>query len=157
MDGPRRPPFSSSANALTSQLEHMTTPNTLDQTSPMQIASRTSLGSTSSKGPAQATSPPSPEVQEKGVDSFSKSESQSSRRPRRQRLVSRFQYGTLCITLFIIGWNDGSIGPLIPRMRQEYNVRGLSSHYRAETDSRVAPSPRLDTPSYPLCLFCLAS
>lgn len=54
---------------------------------------------------------------------------------RRQRVLSLFQYGTLCFTLFIVGWNDGSTGPLIPRMREVYHVRPavLLFYLRANT------------------------
>lgn len=42
----------------------------------------------------------------------------------RQKVVrlARIQFLTLCWTLFHIGWNDGSTGPLIPRIREHYNV-----------------------------------
>ena len=32
---------------------------------------------------------------------------------------------TLCWCLFLAGWSDGSLGPLIPRIQQFYNVRPL--------------------------------
>lgn len=32
------------------------------------------------------------------------------------------QYACLCIALFLAGWNDGTSGPLIPRIQRYYNV-----------------------------------
>ncbi|KAF8992924.1 major facilitator superfamily domain-containing protein [Cyathus striatus] len=32
------------------------------------------------------------------------------------------QYGTLCWTLFLAGWNDGTLGPLLPRIQEVYNL-----------------------------------
>ncbi|KAF8664609.1 hypothetical protein AX16_000708 [Volvariella volvacea WC 439] len=32
------------------------------------------------------------------------------------------QFMTLCWCTFMIGWNDGTTGPLLPRIREEYNV-----------------------------------
>lgn len=48
---------------------------------------------------------------------------------RQQTLLSNFQFAAVCGTLFIVGWNDGTTGPLIPRMRQEYNVRLVVPNY----------------------------
>ena len=49
----------------------------------------------------------------------------------RQKVVrlARIQFLTLCWTLFHIGWNDGSTGPLIPRIREHYNVKE-TGHYK---------------------------
>jgi hypothetical protein len=35
------------------------------------------------------------------------------------------QYACLCFALFLAGWNDGTTGPLIPRIQRYYNVRPL--------------------------------
>lgn len=32
------------------------------------------------------------------------------------------QYACLCFALFLAGWNDGTNGPLIPRIQHHYNV-----------------------------------
>ena len=32
------------------------------------------------------------------------------------------QYACLCLALFLAGWNDGTIGPLIPRIQRYYDV-----------------------------------
>ena len=39
-----------------------------------------------------------------------------------QRLRARIQFATLCWTLYLAGWNDGSTGPLLPRIQKVYNV-----------------------------------
>ncbi|KAI0760315.1 MFS general substrate transporter [Fomes fomentarius] len=38
------------------------------------------------------------------------------------RRKARLQYLTLCWTLFLAGWNDGTTGPLLPRMQTVYHV-----------------------------------
>jgi fucose permease len=49
----------------------------------------------------------------------------TSARRRNEKLLSRLQFLTLCWTLFLLGWNDSSTGPLIPRIREVYGVRNL--------------------------------
>ncbi|KAI0269986.1 MFS general substrate transporter [Gloeopeniophorella convolvens] len=34
----------------------------------------------------------------------------------------RLQMTALCWTMFLLGWNDGSVGPLLPRIQQVYHV-----------------------------------
>lgn len=41
---------------------------------------------------------------------------------KQQATTSRVQFATLCWCLFLAGWNDGTIGPLLPRIREAYNV-----------------------------------
>ncbi|KAI0763030.1 MFS general substrate transporter [Trametes elegans] len=56
--------------------------------------------------------------------------SQSSRAPSTavpaytpaMRRKERIQFATLCWTLFLAGWNDGTTGPLLPRMQSVYHV-----------------------------------
>ena len=50
--------------------------------------------------------------------------------PPKARKLLEIQYGCLCLALFLAGWNDGTNGPLIPRIRHYYNVSSI-----------VAPSP----------------
>ncbi|KAI0654398.1 MFS general substrate transporter [Cubamyces menziesii] len=38
------------------------------------------------------------------------------------RRKARIQFTTLCWTLFLAGWNDGTTGPLLPRIRSVYHV-----------------------------------
>ena len=42
------------------------------------------------------------------------------------RRRARIQFITLCCTLFLAGWNDGTTGPLLPRIQSVYHVRVLS-------------------------------
>lgn len=35
---------------------------------------------------------------------------------------AHWQFVTLCWTLFLAGWNDGTIGPLLPRIQEVYHV-----------------------------------
>lgn len=39
------------------------------------------------------------------------------------KILASLQYATLCFTLFLAGWNDGTTGPLLPRMQEHYHVR----------------------------------
>ncbi|KAF4593364.1 hypothetical protein EYR38_009078 [Pleurotus pulmonarius] len=41
---------------------------------------------------------------------------------KKQTTTSRVQFATLCWCLFLAGWNDGTTGPLLPRIREAYNV-----------------------------------
>ncbi|KAJ7165543.1 MFS general substrate transporter [Mycena crocata] len=41
---------------------------------------------------------------------------------KQQRLQAGIQLVTLCWTLFLAGWNDGSLGPLVPRIQQVYHI-----------------------------------
>ena len=36
--------------------------------------------------------------------------------------TARAQFLSLCWALFVLGWNDGSIGPLLPRIQEFYDV-----------------------------------
>ena len=36
--------------------------------------------------------------------------------------VARAQFLALCWSLFVMGWNDGSTGPLLPRIQIFYSV-----------------------------------
>ncbi|CAA7270200.1 unnamed protein product [Cyclocybe aegerita] len=48
--------------------------------------------------------------------------STATSRTRKQKIVAHVQFFTLCWTLFLLGWNDGTIGPLLPRIREVYGV-----------------------------------
>ncbi|KAH0835909.1 MFS general substrate transporter [Lanmaoa asiatica] len=39
-----------------------------------------------------------------------------------QNLRARIQFATLCGTLYLAGWNDGTTGPLLPRIQKVYSV-----------------------------------
>ena len=52
----------------------------------------------------------------------SDSDSPSHARTRKQTIVSRFQFAAVCWSMFMLGWHDGSTGPLLPRIRETYQV-----------------------------------
>jgi hypothetical protein len=35
----------------------------------------------------------------------------------------KFVFTSMCVSLFLAGWNDGTIGPLLPRIQHVYGVR----------------------------------
>ena len=39
-----------------------------------------------------------------------------------QKIRGRIQFAALCWSLFLLGWNDGTIGPLLPRIQGVYHV-----------------------------------
>ncbi|KAF9455595.1 major facilitator superfamily domain-containing protein, partial [Collybia nuda] len=41
---------------------------------------------------------------------------------RKQAVHARVQFAALCWCLFLAGWNDGTLGPLLPRIREVYHV-----------------------------------
>jgi hypothetical protein len=43
-------------------------------------------------------------------------------KPKRQRLRARVQFATLCWAMYLAGWNDGTTGPLLPRIQKVYGV-----------------------------------
>lgn len=46
---------------------------------------------------------------------------------RQQRDLARRQFAALLWPLLLAGWNDGTIGPLLPRIQKVYHVH--ISHY----------------------------
>jgi fucose permease len=38
------------------------------------------------------------------------------------RLRARIQFTSLCYSMFLAGWNDGTTGPLLPRIQKVYHV-----------------------------------
>ncbi|KAJ6497303.1 MFS general substrate transporter [Mycena sanguinolenta] len=46
----------------------------------------------------------------------------SSATSKQHRIQERIQVVTLCWMLFLAGWNDGSLGPLIPRIQRVYHI-----------------------------------
>ncbi|PSS32039.1 hypothetical protein PHLCEN_2v2184 [Hermanssonia centrifuga] len=38
------------------------------------------------------------------------------------RWTAHIQFATMCWTLFLAGWNDGTTGPLLPRIQSNYHV-----------------------------------
>ena len=41
---------------------------------------------------------------------------------KKEERVARAQFLALCWTLFVVGWTDGTAGPLLPRIQIFYNV-----------------------------------
>lgn len=39
-----------------------------------------------------------------------------------QRRRALFHFLSLCGTIYVAGWNDGTLGPLLPRLQEVYNV-----------------------------------
>ena len=46
---------------------------------------------------------------------------------KKEARLARAQFLALCWALFVLGWNDGSIGPLLPRIQKFYDVSWLYS------------------------------
>lgn len=44
-------------------------------------------------------------------------------RTKKQKRAGNIQYLALLFSLFMLGWNDGSTGPLLPRIQAVYGVR----------------------------------
>jgi hypothetical protein len=56
-------------------------------------------------------------------------DSTDDKKPFSVRLTAFLQFSSLCWTLFLAGWNDGTTGPLLPRMQTNYHV---CIHWRRE-------------------------
>ena len=41
---------------------------------------------------------------------------------KKEERVARAQFLALCLSLFVVGWTDGSTGPLLPRIQVFYDV-----------------------------------
>ncbi|KAG2357351.1 major facilitator superfamily domain-containing protein [Suillus spraguei] len=41
---------------------------------------------------------------------------------KRQRLRARVQFATVCGSMYVAGWNDGTTGPLLPRIQKVYGL-----------------------------------
>jgi len=68
--------------------------------------------------------------------------------PKARKLLE-IQYGCLCLALFLAGWNDGTNGPLIPRIRRYYNVSSIVASFLLS----IYPIPRRSiSPSSPSSL-----
>jgi len=46
---------------------------------------------------------------------------------KRQRLLARVQFASLCWSMYVAGWNDGTTGPLLPRIQKVYGVSGFDA------------------------------
>ncbi|KAJ7496508.1 MFS general substrate transporter [Mycena latifolia] len=61
-------------------------------------------------------------TQQQVTDTYSKDEPSTALSGKKHRIQASIQLVTLCWTLGLAGWNDGSLGPLIPRIKQVYQV-----------------------------------
>jgi hypothetical protein len=53
---------------------------------------------------------------------------------KRQRLLAKVQFATVCFTMYLAGWNDGTTGPLLPRIQEVYHVGGFDPCSISEID-----------------------
>ena len=61
----------------------------------------------------------------------------------------RIQFVTLCSCLFVEGWNDGSTGPLLPRIQDRYHVRPqLRQIFASLTIGYISPRSTLPWSHY---------
>ncbi|KAG0691994.1 hypothetical protein DFH29DRAFT_606851 [Suillus ampliporus] len=63
-----------------------------------------------------------------------------------QRLRARVQFATVCGSMYVAGWNDGSTGPLLPRIQTVYGVGGFTHLPQL--------SPKLTCPTVLTAEFC---
>nr|GAT50236.1 MFS general substrate transporter [Mycena chlorophos] len=49
-------------------------------------------------------------------------DSDSELQTKARRRTAGIQLAALCFTLFLIGWNDGTLGPLLPRIQESYGI-----------------------------------
>lgn len=62
------------------------------------------------------------------VDSHKANESETAPSlTRQQRNIARIQYVTLLWSMIVAGWNDGTTGPLLPRIQEVYHVSDSSA------------------------------
>lgn len=55
----------------------------------------------------------------------------------------RIQYAALCWALFLVGWNDGTTGPLLPRIQDNYHASVESSvRFLLETHRQIRSDTR---------------
>ncbi|KAG2156825.1 MFS general substrate transporter [Suillus bovinus] len=55
-------------------------------------------------------------------DSRAASVSDLKAQPARQRLRAQVQFATACGSMYLAGWNDGTTGPLLPRIQKVYGL-----------------------------------
>lgn len=64
------------------------------------------------------------------------------------KLRERLQFFALCYSMFLLGWNDGTTGPLLPRIQEVYHVTGPSPRSHNQTANKVIRSDSLLCRSY---------
>lgn len=79
------------------------------------------------------------------------------------RRKARIQFATLCYSLFMAGWNDGTTGPLLPRIQAVYHVRPISSpdllgaHEGPHVGTNRSGQLRSGLPDLRLQLHCMSN
>lgn len=73
---------------------------------------------------------------------------------------ARVQFATLCWSIFVVGWNDGTLGPLLPRLQEFYHVSIRYPLLEVDLTTSLVIC-RLDTPSslsfsLPIAWYCCA-
>ena len=43
---------------------------------------------------------------------------------KKERVKAWVHFLACCLTMFAVGWSDATAGPLLPRMQEQYHVRG---------------------------------
>lgn len=61
------------------------------------------------------------------------------------KLRERIQFFALCYAMFLLGWNDGTTGPLLPRIQEVYHVTDFS--FRSPQGQIADATIRSDSPS----------
>lgn len=68
------------------------------------------------------------------VEEISTTNGQRDLRSNLQKKAEKIQFATLCWSIFLAGWNDGTTGPLLPRIQEVYHVR-----LHSKSQSRTYP------------------
>jgi len=76
----------------------------------------------------------SPSASNSRAASIPDSDSDLKARTKRHRQWEKVQFATLCWTMYLAGWNDGSTGPLLPRIQKVYGVGDFNSCSDSEID-----------------------
>jgi len=85
--------------------------------------------------------------------SMSDTDLKSRIRPHRVR--ARVQFATLCWTMYLAGWNDGSTGPLLPRIQKVYNVSVLDTCSISEVNPLIAAEFCCRISDIRVCMCCM--
>jgi len=74
-------------------------------------------------GVCTPTLEPSSRSEEVVLSCSADSLNRSQRPTKEQKRSSIIHFVTLCWCVWLVGWNDGTTGPLLPRIQERYNVR----------------------------------
>lgn len=73
----------------------------------------------------RASSVKNPSIKDGAVEEISTTNGGKEQRDLRsnlQKKAEKIQFATLCWSIFLAGWNDGTTGPLLPRIQEVYHV-----------------------------------